>query len=52
MTEKYYIYFMILIFFSFTVYKNITILKTVNEIFKPFFIFILELFNALDNNVN
>lgn len=34
MTEKYYMYFMILIFFfSFTVYKNITILKTINEIF-------------------
>lgn len=37
MTEKYYMYFMILIFFSFTVYKNITILKTVNEIFKILF---------------
>lgn len=37
MTENYYMYFMILIFFSFTVYKNITILKTVNEIFKILF---------------
>lgn len=37
MTENYYMYFMILFFFSFTVYKNITILKTVNEIFKILF---------------